>query len=255
MIIILKGNTRKLVGFIAFLIIFGVFTLVVKHPLAVLTTNSNKLRPIYRVNTGGEKKIAISFDACWGAEYTDEILAKLKEHNIKTTFFLVNIWLKDYPEVAKKIAEEGHEIGLHSTTHPHFTSLSEEQMKRELQKNHEMIEEVTGYRPRLFRPPFGDYNNKVIEVSRSLGYHVIQWDVDSLDWKDISARQIYDRVTRQVKPGSIVLFHNNGKHTAEALEPIIKTLKEQGYDIVPVSELLLPGDYYVDHQGEQQRKD
>lgn len=117
-----------------------------------------------------------------------------------------------------------------------------------------MIAEITGFQPTVFRPPFGDYNSRLIEISNSLGYDVIQWDVDSLDWKDLSAEEIYDRVIKRVEPGSIVLFHNNGKHTAEALEPIIKTLKAQDFEIVPVSKLLLPGEYYVDHQGTQKAK-
>ncbi len=250
MILIVKGRKRRFVGTVVFLVMLFIFAFFFRTPQALLTTSGNKLRPIYAVGTE-EKKIAISFDACWGAAYTDDILIKLREHDIKTTFFLVNIWLKDYPDVAKKIAEAGHEIGLHSTSHPHFTSLSEGQIKQELLENHQMISELTGYNPKVFRPPFGDYDNKVINNSRALGYHVIQWDVDSLDWKDLSAREIYNRVIKQVKPGSIVLFHNNGKHTAEALEPILDTLQAQGYDIVPISELLLPGDYYVDHQGIQ----
>lgn len=254
MIIILGGKKGRIFGGLAFLSILLLFTIFfMDWPGAIFTTGGEKLRPIYSVTTE-EKKIAISFDACWGAEYTDDILAKLKEYNIKTTFFLVNIWLKEYPEAAKAIAEAGHEIGLHSTTHPHFTKLSTAEMSKELKDNHEMIAEITGYQPKVFRPPFGDYNNQVVEVSNSLGYHVIQWDVDSLDWKGLSAREIYQQVTDKVKPGSIVLFHNNGKNTAEALTPIIQTLTEQGYEIVPISELLLPGEYYVDHQGAQRPK-
>ncbi len=254
MIVLLEERKRKLLGILVFLCVMVIFTIFFADlPAVITTTGQSKLHPIYKVDTAG-KKVAFSFDACWGAEFTDDILAELEEHNIKTTFFLVNIWLKDYPDMAKKIAEKGHEIGLHSTTHPHFTNLSEEQIRKELQDNHQMIAEITGYQPKLFRPPFGDYNNKVIKVCRSLGYHVIQWDVDSLDWKDLSAGEIYDRVVKRVKPGSIVLFHNNGKHTAEALEPIIETLTGQGYEIIPVSQLLLPGDYYVDHEGTQKAK-
>jgi len=250
MILIVRDRKWRFVGATVFLIMLFVFAFFFKTPQVLLTTSSDKLRPIYAVGTE-RKEIAISFDACWGAAYTDDILTKLSEHDVKTTFFLVNIWLEDYPDVAKRIAEAGHEIGLHSTSHPHFTSLSEEQIKQELLENHQMISELTGYTPKVFRPPFGDYDNKVINTSRALGYHVIQWDVDSLDWKDLSAREIYNRVIKQVKPGSIVLFHNNGKHTAEALDPILDTLQAQGYDIIPISKLLLPGDYYVDHQGIQ----
>lgn len=218
-----------------------------------LVTKTIKLLPIYGVDVP-EKKIAISFDATWGAEHTPKILNSLDKYNIKTTFFLVNIWLKKYPEVAKQIAQKGHEIGMHSATHPHFTALTEKQMEEELKENHKMIEEITGQKPFLFRPPFGDYDNTVIKTVDRLGFKTIQWSVDSLDWRDLSAQEIQERVLRQIDPGDIVLFHNNGKYTADALDPIIKKLKEQGYIIVPISELLLKGDYYIDYNGVQRKK-
>ncbi|MCG0277358.1 MAG: polysaccharide deacetylase family protein [Thermanaeromonas sp.] len=222
-----------------------------KTPLAILVGRTKKLLPIYSVATS-EKKVAFSFDATWGAEHTPKLLEVLRQHNVRTTFFLTNIWLEKYPDMAKKIAAEGHEIGLHSATHPHFTSLSEEQMEQELRENHRLVEEVTGYKPELFRPPFGDYNDTVIRVVQRLGYKAIQWDVDSLDWQEhLSAEEIYQRVLKGIKPGSIVLFHNNGKHTATVLGPLLEKLKAEGYQIVPVSELLIKGDYYVDHNGVQ----
>ncbi|MGI6551721.1 MAG: polysaccharide deacetylase family protein [Bacillota bacterium] len=116
-------------------------------------SGGNKLKPIYSVDTP-EPKIAISFDACWGAEHTPTLLAILKQHNVKTTFFLVNIWLDKYPEVAKTIVAEGHELGLHSASHPDFAKLSEEQMEKELRENKEAIERITGFQPILFRPSF-----------------------------------------------------------------------------------------------------
>ena len=221
-------------------------------PVAVVT-GEKKLRPIYRVDTA-EKKVAISFDATWGAEKTDELLLILDRHQVKTTFFLVNLWLEKYPQAAKKIVAAGHELGLHSATHPHFSKLSLEKMREELLLNQKMIKDITGVDAYLFRPPFGDYNNDLIRVAEELGIKVIQWDVDSLDWKDVAAEQIYKRVTNQVKPGSIVLFHNNAKNTPKALSPILKKLKTEGYQIVPISELLLEGDTYVDNNGVQRRK-
>lgn len=221
--------------------------------LISMVAKTIKLVPIYSVDTP-EKKIAISFDATWGAEHTPAILDTLDKYNIKTTFFLVNIWLKKYPEVAKEISERGHELGLHSTTHPHFSSLSEGQIEGELKSNFQMIESITGQKPQLFRPPYGDYSNKVIKNVDRLGFKTIQWSVDSLDWRDLTAAQIQERVLRQIDPGDIVLFHNNGKHTAAALEPIITELQSKGYEIVPISELLLKGDYYIDYNGMQRQK-
>jgi len=221
------------------------------QPLAAMVGRAKKLLPIYSVATA-EKKVALSFDATWGAEYTPRLLATLKQHNIKTTFFLTNIWLQKYPEVAKKIAADGHEIGLHSATHPHFTALSEAEMEKELQENSQMVQEVTGYKAELFRPPFGDYNDTVIRTVERLGCRVIQWDVDSLDWQEqMTAGAIFNRVTANIKPGSIVLFHNNGRYTADVLAPLLAKLKNDGYQVVPVGELIIKGDYYIDHAGVQ----
>lgn len=220
--------------------------------LAAMARN-NKLRPIYSVDTP-DKKIAISFDACWGAEFTKPILDILKKYDVKTTFFLVNIWIDDYPELVKTIVEEGHELGLHSTTHPDFAKLSEAQMEQELRDNYDAIVRVSGFKPILFRPPFGSYNNTLIQVCEKMGLHVIQWDVDSLDWKDLSAVEIHRRVVNGVKPGSIVLFHNNGKHTAAALPGIIEGLQKEGYEIVPISQLIHLENYYVDNNGVQRLK-
>lgn len=221
--------------------------------LGVLVPGS-QLKPIYFVDTK-EKKIAISFDATWGAEYTPKILDILEEYNIKTTFFLTNIWLKEYPEMAKRIRLAGHEIGMHSVSHPHLNRLSEEQIAYELKGNFDLIEEITGFQAKLFRPPFGEYNNKVIQVIESMGYIPIQWSIDSLDWKEnISQTDIVNRITKNLHPGAIVLFHNNGQYTALALEEIIIYTVEQGYEIVPISQLIYPDNYFVDHQGAQKIK-
>ncbi|MGI6361339.1 MAG: polysaccharide deacetylase family protein [Bacillota bacterium] len=213
-----------------------------------------RLLPVYEVDTP-KKQLSISFDASWGAEKTEKILDILDKYEIKTTFFLVNIWINDYPEMAREIASRGHEIGLHSVTHPNFTSLTDEQITQELNDNYQLIKEVTGQEAVLFRPPFGDYNNNVIEKCQNLGFMPIQWSIDSLDWKDLSATEIEERVMKDIGQGDIVLFHNNGKHTAEALDPILKQLTEEhNLEIVPISELLLKDNWYVDYNGVQRNK-
>ncbi len=214
----------------------------------------DRLVPIYRVQTD-EKIVSISFDAAWGSDITPKLLEILKRHETKTTFFLVKFWMEKYPEMTRKIAAEGHEIGNHSATHPKMGSLSKEAVIKEIQSTHQKIKELTGMEANLFRPPFGDYGNLLITTCAELNYHVIQWDVDSLDWKDLSASAIHDRVMKRIKPGSIVLFHNNGKHTAEALEMILHDLRRQGYKIIPISQLLIKGDYFIDKStGEMRRK-
>ena len=217
-------------------------------------TGQTSLKPVYSVDTD-EKKVAISFDACWGAERTEAILDILDDHKVKATFFLVNIWLEDYPDKAKEIAARGHEIGLHSTTHPHFTQLSVGEMEKELTENRKMIKEVTGIDAKLFRPPFGDYSNTVIDTVNNMGLTAVQWSVDSLDWKeDMTAQKIAERVLDKVQAGSIILMHNDGKYTPQAIKIIIPELQRQGFSVGPVSDLLIKGDWYVDVNGIQRKK-
>ncbi|SET59895.1 polysaccharide deacetylase family sporulation protein PdaB [Natronincola peptidivorans] len=207
--------------------------------------------PIYSVETE-EKKIAISFDAAWGDEFTDDILDTLDKYDVKTTFFLVGFWVDKYPDMVKKIHSRGHEIGNHSSTHPHMSKLSREQIINELQTTEKKIEAIIGERPTVFRPPFGDYNNLLITTADEIGYYTIQWDVDSLDWKEMGVNPVVDRVSRNVKNGSIVLFHNNAKYVAEYLPLVLERLQQQGYQIVPISELIMKDDYRMDPSGRQQ---
>lgn len=206
--------------------------------------------PIYSVDTP-EKKIAISFDAAWGNEYTNYILETLDKYNVKSTFFLVGFWVDKYPDDVKEIAKRGHDVGNHSTTHPNMTGLSQEKMAEEINITGEKIEELTGKAPTLFRPPFGDYNDSVIRTCKENGYYVIQWDVDSLDWKELGVQPVVDRVTRNVRNGSIVLFHNNAKYIKEYLPLVIERLQESGYEIVPISELIYKENFILDNTGRQ----
>jgi polysaccharide deacetylase family sporulation protein PdaB len=206
--------------------------------------------PIYSVDMK-DKKVAISFDCAWGNEHTKPILDILDQYEVKTTFFMVQFWAEKFPEDVTEINRRGHEIGNHSSTHPNMTKLDAEAMEKELQGAQDSIEKITGERPTLFRPPFGAYNNSLIETCEAKGYQVIQWDVDSLDWKDITTEQIVERVTRNVKPGSIVLFHNNATHVEEYLPAILSKLKEEGYTIVPIGQLIMKENYHMDHAGKQ----
>lgn len=209
--------------------------------------------PIYSVDIK-DKKIAISFDAAWGIEYTEDILDILDKYDVKTTFFLVGFWVDKYPEYVKEIHNRGHEVGNHSSNHPYMTKLSNDQIAEELNKTGSKIFELTGEKPILFRPPYGDYNDNVIKICRENGYYAIQWDVDSLDWKELGTQAVVDRVTRNVSDGSIVLFHNNAKYVSEYLPLVLAKLKEEGYEIVPVSELIYKDNFYMDNTGRQYKR-
>lgn len=184
MILSIKKHGRFLLVFCSILLVLlGGYCLLQISPLnhaVSIVSQSISLKPIYAVDTE-EKKIAISFDATWGTEHTVAILDILDKYKIKSTFFLVNIWLEDNPAMAREISNRGHEIGLHSVSHPKFTTLSTDDMRKELSGNAAKIKEVTGQNAVLFRPPYGDYNNSVIQTCQDLGYTPIQWTVELLD--------------------------------------------------------------------------
>lgn len=211
--------------------------------------NLRKL-PIYRVQTE-EKKIAISFDCAWGVDYTDKLLAVMEEENVHCTFFMVEFWAKKHPEYVKKISDLGHEIGTHSATHPYMSKLDKTAIQKELTTSTQAIENITNKKVEVFRPPYGDYNDLLIDTATEMGLYTIQWDVDSLDWKNLSAQEIVNRVTGRATNGSIVLFHNQGLHTAEALPTIIKQLKAKGYTFMRIGDLIYRDNYKMAIDGTQ----
>lgn len=244
-----KARVFRILVIVCLVFISAIYVQIDRFDIVGVFSNK-RLLPIYCVDTN-DKKIAISFDAAWGADKTDDILDILDEYDVKTTFFLVGFWVDRYPDMVKEINKRGHEIGNHSTNHPYMTKLSEQQIINELKKTEEKIKALTGLKTNLFRPPFGDYNDKVINTCNQMGYYVIQWDVDSLDWMELGVQQVVDRVTKNVRNGSIVLFHNNAKYVAEYLPLVLEKLKAEGYEIVPISELIYKDNFYIDHTGKQ----
>lgn len=154
----------------------------VSEVVTVTNTVNGKELPIYSVETE-EKKVALSFDAAWGNEDTQQILDILKKYNIHVTFFMTGEWVENYPDDVKKICEAGHDLANHSENHKNMSQLPDEECKQELLKVHEKVKKLTGKDMELFRPPYGDYDNEVIQNATSCGYYTIQWDVDILDIK------------------------------------------------------------------------
>ena len=231
-------------------IILSVLAVYKTGAYAVFSGSNMRTLPIYRVQTD-EQKIAISFDCAWGTDYTDKLLDIMAEEDVKCTFFMVEFWTKKHPDYVKKIFDLGHEIGTHSATHPYMSRLSKSAIEKELNTSCAAIENITGKKVEVFRAPYGDYNDLLINTAKELGLFTIQWDVDSLDWKDLSAKEIENRVLSRVRNGSIVLFHNQGLHTADALQSIIKNLKAKGYSFVPIGELIYRENYYTLPDGAQ----
>ena len=220
----------------------------VHQPQIVGASVSSRQLPIYRVQSA-EKRAALSFDAAWGNEDTQTLIDILSAHDVRATFFLVGQWVEKYPESVQALAAAGEEVMNHSETHPHLNALTTDEVQQEVNACSDRVEALTGVRPTLFRCLYGEYDDHVIEAVRALGVTPVQWDVDSLDWKGISAEEITSRVLSKVQPGSIVLFHNAAEHTPEALAGIIESLQADSYTIVPISELLLTGDYAIDSAG------
>ena len=246
----MKKFTLTLTAFLLLFCLFAFCVFMGRSAVLGVAGTAQRSLPIYSVQRE-DKKISISFDCAWGTEYTQKILDELERNDIKCTFFAVEFWVEKNPEFAKKIVEAGHELGTHSRTHSYMSKLSEKQIKDELTTSISAIERITGHRTNLFRAPYGDYNNLLIDTAKSMGLYTIQWDVDSLDWKNLSATEIALRITNGVKSGSIILCHNNGLHTAEALPMIFSTLKNRGYKFVPIGELIYKENYTIDGTGKQ----
>lgn len=162
-------------------------------------------------------------------------------------------WVESYPEDVKAIYAAGHDLGNHSENHLNMSELSKEEITSEVMTVHDKVKELTGYEMTLFRPPYGDYDNDVITTLKECGYYTIQWSVDSLDWKDYGVEQVISQVcdNEHLGNGAIILCHNGAKYTAQALDEMLTNLTSQGYQFVPISELIIKENYTIDVTGKQ----
>lgn len=206
--------------------------------------------PIYSVKTD-EMRVAITFDAAAGANDTDALLGVLAAHNVKATFFVCGCWLRNHPSDAKKILNAGHEMGNHGDRHLDAVKLSKKELIKDIEDQRAEMQKLLGIQPSLYRPAYGSYNTEVVRTARSLGYEVVQWSVDSLDWKEYGTEEVQRRVLEhpQLAKGAIILFHNDTAYTAMALDDILTGLESQGYVIGCVSDLILEEPYEIDHNG------
>ena len=192
--------------------------------------------PIYQ-GSDSEKKIALTVNVFWGEEYLPQMLEIMKKSNVKADFFMGGQWVEKFPDLTKKIAEEGHELGNHSYSHPHVDKISKESNLQEIRKAEKEIFYVTGKKTTLFAPPYGERGQTVLQAAEEADYSTILWSIDTIDWQRPDPKTIENRVLNKVHNGAIVLMHPTDP-TVKALPNIIKGLKDRGFEIVTVSQLI-----------------
>lgn len=193
--------------------------------------------PISHVSTD-EKVVAIACNVYEGENLLPGMLDVLDKYNIKITFFFGGVWVKRNPDTLKLISDRGHEIQNHGYNHKLPTRLDYERNIKEIKDTEQLIQSITGVRTTLFEPPSGDYDSKTLALMESLGYKMVTWSVDTIDWRsDATKELILSRIARKLKPGSIILMHPKDI-TARSLEEIIQYIHGQGYKITTVTDLL-----------------
>lgn len=219
----------------------------------IQTMSQAKKLPIYNVDTN-EPKIAFTMNCAWNADDIDQILATLSKHNTHITFFMVGDWVDKYPDAVKKISEAGHEIANHSDGHKHVNNLNIEENEKEVKLCSDKIEAITGKKTTLYRGPYGEYNNTVIQAAQNQNHITIQWSLDTLDYKGLTADEMWARLNGKVKNGDIILSHNGTKYTADSLDKILTNLESNGFKVVTVSDLIYKDNYIIDNNGTQKSK-
>ncbi len=208
------------------------------------STANTEPSAIYRIDTD-EKVVALTFDISWGNKRAEPILDILKEKDVQNvTFFLSSPWSRDHPEIVKKIVDGGYEIASHGHKHVNYSELSDEEIRKQIKTAHQILRETTGRDTNLIRLPNGDFDKRVLRIANELNHQVIQWDTDSLDWKNIGVDNIINRVLTRAHPGDIILMHasDSCEQTHLALPTIIDELRKKGYKFVNVSQLINQAD-------------
>ena len=243
-----KKLLKTIIVALAVLVGAGIIIMAVMNSCKVVA--AEKKLPIYSVSRT-DNKIAITFDCAWGNSNTDSILAELKEAGAKATFFVTGEFCDNYPDDVKKMYDAGHEIGNHTDTHPHMEGINVNDLIKDVRECSRKIKMITGEEPKTFRAPYGEYSDKVVSTVEGMGLKMIQWSVDSIDWKEPDADTIIKRIEEGTVSGSILLFHNDLKNTEEALPTMLTGLKQKGFSSVKVSDLVYYDSYHIDNNGMQ----
>ncbi len=211
---------------------------------------SGRELPIYSVERK-DNRIALTFDCAWNDDDIDDIISALKRYDCKATFFVTGKWAEDYSSSLNKLYREGFEIGIHSYNHDDYTTLSSDEILRDMAKCDAAVLRATGFKPTLARVPSGAYDDNAVRTIENDGRICVQWSVDGIDYPEgVTAEQIYNRIVPEVRAGDIILLHNGTEHTAEVLPRILEQLEKE-YEPVNVSDLIYKEDYTLDHAGKQ----
>ncbi|MCL6560229.1 MAG: polysaccharide deacetylase family protein [Firmicutes bacterium] len=231
---------------LSFVLVALFLTAALLKPDGILPAQS-KPYPVYKVKTG-KKVAALTFNVSWGGKVAGPVLDALQKQDVKATFFVSGAWAKKYPELAHRIGEEGHEIASNGNRQINLSAETKATVQDELKKSRELIQEATGHPPSLLRVPYGDWNDTVLAEAAGLGYTVVQWSVDSLDIQTPGKNAVVNNVVNKVHPGAIILMHasDTASQTPEAIPAIIEGLKNGGYELVTVSNLLKKGPGVID---------
>ena len=221
---------------VAVALAFAVLAGVLPSPLR-LSAAGNALEPVFRGNPD-EAKISFACNVFWGEEFLPSMLESLAKEDVHITFFIGGTWAKANPDTLKELVLNGHEIANHSYSHPHPNALSKEANIDQILRTEQLIESVAGVKTTLYAPPYGEYNDTVLEAVREAGYgRAVMWTADTVDWQRPPPEVIVSRVLRKLQNGAIILMHPTDP-TARALPELIREIRSRGYQIVPVSEIL-----------------
>lgn len=192
-----------------------------------------------------QKRIALTFDDGPDPRFSNDVLDVLKQYNVPATFFVLGSKAVANPEIVKRMQNEGHVIGNHTYAHPNLVEEADlETLEREVTRTEDALNEIIGYRTKLFRPPFGFLYNELVEKLGNMNYYVIAWSVDSLDWQEDPPEVIASKVVDNIHPGAIILMHDGAESSGDrtntilSLQQIIPILQDQGYEFVTVPDLL-----------------
>lgn len=201
------------------------------------TVGKDHFSPVFQGPTT-HQRVSLTINVAWGEEELPAMLEILKKYGVNATFFFDGAWVKKFPEFVRQIAEEGHEVANHGLYHGHPARMGKEELQRLVLGNARLLAEVTGQEPaKLFAPPYGEFNEQIVAVAANLGYRTIMWTIDTIDWQRPAPEVIIRRVVEKLKPGAIILMHPTAP-TVSALEQILSHLKNKGYTVVTVSNLL-----------------